>query len=167
MLTSLSDVKAHKTVQRLLAYFRMDLLLPVFQLLYFVAHFLVSVLQAVYGTYMDVLQITHFLYQKLTHTVHAQEQYNEGKGKLPEHPAVVFLPGHYLAAQLPQLVSLMTAFVKAGAKQITLYDPAGKIEEQQDELLLCLTRSLPGSLFLLLQHPLEQINEEPQKEQVF
>ncbi|KAF2364426.1 hypothetical protein FHG87_004825 [Trinorchestia longiramus] len=132
----------------------MNFLLPVFQLLYFVAHFLVSLLQAVHDTYTDIRHTLVSIYHKIfcSSTALQVEEINR-RGKLPQHAAIVFLPGKYVSCQLQQLVRVLVAFAGAGVNHLTAYDPAGKLEEQQEDLVQQVQEGLPGSRVVLLRTP--------------
>lgn len=119
----------------------MDILLPVFQLLYFVAHFLVSLCQAVYDALQDLYRIAWELTRWLLRTP-CKGPF--ALGKSPQHPILLLLPGQYKSSQLQQVAKILSALARGGASCLTVYEAAGKLRDQQWALQRVLQEDLPG-----------------------
>lgn len=138
----------------------MNVLQPLFQLLYFIAHFLVSLLQSAYNTYCDVQQIARRILLKFYSNTYADgEQLRKWCStlpKLPAHIALIIQPGYYQSSQLQDLCRVLTLFVYARTSYITAYDANGVLYDEKSLIFKELQKQLPSTVQLNLTETKEQ-----------
>ena len=138
----------------------MDILLPVFQLLYFVVHFLFSLAQAVYGC---AFELWHFL----SYIIWIERWFEPSRKiiqrdismlkRLPRHIGFVFIPGQ--TSNFVQICKVIKWCNYCGINTITLYDIDGTLKLQLHKLLKHLQQFCNGVVFKIILDSKEQHEE--------
>ncbi|KAK7082251.1 ditrans,polycis-polyprenyl diphosphate synthase [Halocaridina rubra] len=142
----------------------MDVLPPLFQLLYFVAHFLVSLALSVYDTFQDI----HHLLLRLCSYVkpanvspsrlHADSAMLK---KIPEHMGLILVDSQ--VSHTSQLASVITWCVGYGVKYISLYDAHGRLKQNKVAIINALQKNSDSVIYKLIMH---NVNNTPSHEYV-
>jgi len=106
----------------------METLLPIYQVLYFLIHFIYSLVICFIDTIFLVVTIFNFMCRKLRIKKHDSSLCH----KSPNHIALTFLPDQDKA--LASIASAVDAMAKQRVKYFTLYDSEGFLLRHKDEM---------------------------------
>ncbi|XP_066963858.1 dehydrodolichyl diphosphate synthase complex subunit NUS1 [Macrobrachium rosenbergii] len=134
----------------------MDILLPLFQLLYFVAHFLVSLALSVYDTFHDLHRLLLRIYACLKPMDVSAYRLQADAAllkKIPEHVGIVVI-GHNVN-YISHLVTVINWCVGYGVKYISLYDAYGILKQNKSLIVKSLESISCGVRFNVITHSLD------------
>lgn len=120
----------------------MDLLLPAFQLFYFVIHFLYSLAQAVFDCFLELYHILlNFLWWKKHPHFRGRQVLQDASKlkKLPRHLGVIFMAKQ--TNNLRRVCYLINWVVGFGIPNISLYDVDGMLKLKLPSLLHAMTQT--------------------------
>lgn len=134
----------------------MDILLPLFQLVYFVAHFLVSLALSVYDTFGDLHRVFLHLYSYLRPVEVSAYRLQADAAllkKIPEHIGLVII-GHHVN-HVAQLVTVINWCVGYGVKYISLYDAHGILKQNKLNIVKAIEKSSTSVRFNIVTHNMD------------
>ncbi|XP_045608879.1 dehydrodolichyl diphosphate synthase complex subunit NUS1 [Procambarus clarkii] len=131
----------------------MDVVLPVFQLLYFVAHFLVSLALSVIDTFHDLhrllLRLCSFLAPTLIPACRLQADAAQLK-KVPQHLGLILVA--HQTHQISQLSTVISWAVAYGVRFVSLYDAHGILKRNKPVILKALEESNSDIMYNVLSY---------------
>lgn len=131
----------------------MDILLPVFQLLYFVAHFLASLALSVIDTFHDLHHLLLRLYSFFVPTAipacRLQADAAQLK-KVPQHLGLVCVGQQ--AQHIAQLSTVISWAVGYGIRFISLYDAHGTLKHNRPVILKALQKNSSDAVYNVLSY---------------
>lgn len=131
----------------------MDILLPVFQLLYFVAHFLVSLALSVLDTFRDLHHLLLHVYLSFTPTQSPNYRLQADAAqlkKVPQHLGLLCLGRQ--VHNVAHLVKIVSWAVGYGVHYVSLYDAHGKLKQKRSDVLKALQEINCDVNFKLISH---------------
>ncbi|XP_071549349.1 dehydrodolichyl diphosphate synthase complex subunit NUS1 [Panulirus ornatus] len=128
----------------------MDVLLPMFQLLYFVAHFLASLALSVIDTFRDLhrLLLHFYCFFVPTRVPACRLQADAAQlKKIPQHLGLVCVGQQ--VNHIAQLTAVISWAVGYGVHYVSLYDVRGILKRKRSVILKALQESSPGFTYYL------------------
>ncbi|XP_076046470.1 transport and golgi organization 14 isoform X2 [Oratosquilla oratoria] len=111
----------------------MNILLPAFQLLYFVAHFLVSLALAVYDCYQQLVKILIPTPDITSAEIEVRAKYLK---KLPQHLGLICIGSQ--VHRISEILKLINWAIACNVNFISLYDARGILKRESDTLVKAL-----------------------------
>ncbi|XP_068239136.1 dehydrodolichyl diphosphate synthase complex subunit nus1 [Palaemon carinicauda] len=131
----------------------MDILLPLFQLLYFVAHFLVSLALSVIDTFQDLHRFLLRIYSYLKPVDISAYRLQADAAlikKIPEHIGIVVI-GHNVN-YIAHLITVINWCVGYGVKYISIYDAYGILKQNKSLIVKLLDSGSLGFRYNVITH---------------
>ncbi|CAL4120372.1 unnamed protein product, partial [Meganyctiphanes norvegica] len=146
---------------------RMDILLPVFQLIYFVAHFLVSLILSFFFTLLELRHYLILCYQwalQPTATRSSTIQVDAAQlKKIPQHLGVICSTACDTQRSLTTLTKIISWATAYGVHQVSLYDINGVFKQKSNVFRRNLRKLDPNTQY----HVVEGFEEQAASKEMY